>query len=96
MVTDAIETGQKVDLDGQHIYITHGSEIRTEAAVTKMGGTLMLSANPVEVTFANGEIQTFPSIQSTADLLELPVYKITELVKAGGTYRGATFRSAKK
>ena len=96
MVTTAIETGHKIDLDGVHVYLTHGKEIRTEAAITKMGGTLMLSANPVEVTFANGEKQVFPTMKSTADLLGLSLSRTVELVKAGGTYRGATFRSIKK
>lgn len=96
MIADAIETGQKIDLDGVNLYVTHGSEVRTESAITKMGGNLMLSANPVEVTFANGEKQVFPTIRSTADLLGLTLSKTTKLVKTSGTYRGATFRSKKK
>lgn len=95
-VEEAIKTGYKVDLDGIHVYIAHGSEIRTEAAITKMGGSvLMLSANPVEVTFACGEKQAFPSMKSAADLLGIPLGRTVELVKNGGTYRGATFRSIK-
>lgn len=95
-VEAAIKTGYKVDLDGIHVYITHGSEIRTEAAITKMGGSLMLSANPVEITFANGETQAFPTMKSAADLLGIPLSRTVELVKNGGTYRGATFRSIKE
>lgn len=95
-IEEAIKTGHKVDLDGICVYITHGNEIRTEAAITKMGGSLMLSANPIQITFANGEKQAFPSMKSAADLLKLPIGRVVELVKTGDIYRGATFRSAKK